>query len=64
MSLLRFCQTGRPKTLVFTSSISTCMGEGRKSPTIPEEPIGSDPSVALSTGYAQSKYIGMPDLSV
>ena len=25
--------------------------------TIPESPIGSDPSIALSTGYAQSKYI-------
>lgn len=25
---------------------------------IPESPINDDPTVALSTGYAQSKYIG------
>lgn len=58
MSLLRFCQAGRPKRLAFTSSISTCMGAGHTSPTVPETPIGGDPTVALGTGYAQSKYIG------
>lgn len=58
MSLLRLCHAGRPKTLAFTSSISTCMGPGQLSPTVPEEPISDDPTVALSTGYAQSKYIG------
>ena len=62
MSLLRLCHAGRPKTFAFTSSISTCMGAAPFSPntpslTIPESPIGSDPSIALSTGYAQSKYI-------
>ncbi|KAL2066412.1 hypothetical protein VTL71DRAFT_2483 [Oculimacula yallundae] len=64
MSLLRLCHAGRPKTFAFTSSISTCMGTGpfstttpSNSRTIPESPIGSDPSIALSTGYAQSKYI-------
>jgi hypothetical protein len=57
MSLLRLCHAGRPKTLAFTSSVSTCMGPGHISPTVPESPIGADPSVALSTGYAQSKYI-------
>jgi len=57
MSLLRFCYSGRTKSLAFTSSISTCMGTGQISKDIPESPIGSDPSVALSTGYAQSKYI-------
>lgn len=59
MSLLRLCHAGRPKTLAFTSSISTCIGLGQTSPTVPEEPIGSDPTIALSTGYAQSKYIGI-----
>ncbi|PVH77799.1 acetyl-CoA synthetase-like protein [Cadophora sp. DSE1049] len=62
MSLLRLCHAGCPKTFAFTSSISTCMGAAPFSPntpslTIPESPIGSDPSIALSTGYAQSKYI-------
>ncbi|KAH7370594.1 male sterility protein [Rhexocercosporidium sp. MPI-PUGE-AT-0058] len=62
MSLLRLCHAGCPKTFAFTSSISTCMGSATFSPKIPsliipESPIGSDPSIALSTGYAQSKYI-------
>ena len=56
MFLLRFCHAGRPKTLAFTSSISTCMGPGQTSLTVPEAPIGPDPTVALPTGYAQSKY--------
>jgi hypothetical protein len=63
MSLLRLCHAGRKKTLAFTSSISTCMGPGQISPIVPEEPIGSDPTVALSTGYAQSKYIGTAHFS-
>lgn len=58
MSLLRLCHAGRPKTLAFTSSVSTCMGPGQTSHSVPEEPVGSDPTVALSSGYAQSKYIG------
>ncbi|KAG9235014.1 male sterility protein [Amylocarpus encephaloides] len=57
MSLLRFCQAGRPKRFVFTSSISTCMGAGQVKSNVPEGLIGSDPTVALPTGYAQSKYI-------
>ncbi|CZS88724.1 uncharacterized protein RAG0_00370 [Rhynchosporium agropyri] len=62
MALLRLCHAGRPKTFAFTSSISTCMGGVSFSTTIPlntvpELPTGSDPSIALSTGYAQSKYI-------
>jgi nucleoside-diphosphate-sugar epimerase len=56
MSLLRFCYAGRPKSFAFTSSSSTSMGSSAPS-LIPEAPISSDPSVALSTGYAQSKYI-------
>jgi hypothetical protein len=35
------------------------MGIGEISPSVPEEPIGEDPSVSLSTGYALSKYIGL-----
>jgi thioester reductase-like protein/acyl carrier protein len=57
VSLLRFCYAGRPKRLAFTSSTSTCMGPGHISRHVSEAPIGPDPSIALSTGYAQSKYI-------
>lgn len=32
------------------------MGSGHTSPSVPELPIGADPSVALNTGYALSKY--------
>lgn len=56
MSLLRFAHASRPKTFAFTSSISTCMGPSSAA-SVPEEPIGADPTVALSTGYAQSKFI-------
>jgi thioester reductase-like protein len=60
MSLIRLAHAGRPKTFMFTSSVSTCMGIGHPSPTVPETPIGDDPSVSLCTGYALSKYIGKP----
>ena len=56
MFLLRLVHAGRPKTFAFTSSISTCLATST-SCVIPESPIGASPSVALSTGYAQSKYI-------
>lgn len=58
MSLLRFCSAGRPKKMAFISSITTCLGPGQNSDTIPELPVGDEPSLAVSTGYAQSKYIG------
>lgn len=58
LSLLRLAHAGRPKTFAFTSSISTCMGPSSP-PSVPEEPIGADPLIALSTGYAQSKFISM-----
>lgn len=44
--------------MAFTSSVSTCMGPGYTGATVTEEVLGSDPTVALSTGYALSKYIG------
>ena len=59
MSLLRFCQAGNPKVFAFTSSVSTCLGDGATADNIPESPIGNDPSMAMRTGYAQSKYIGI-----
>ncbi|CZR53994.1 uncharacterized protein PAC_03877 [Phialocephala subalpina] len=62
MSLLRFAHAGRPKTFAFTSSISTCMGPSSAF-SVPEEPIGADPTIALSTGYAQSKFIEVERLT-
>ncbi|KUJ08437.1 acetyl-CoA synthetase-like protein, partial [Mollisia scopiformis] len=56
LSLLRLAHAGRPKTFAFTSSISTCMGPSSP-PSVPENPISADPTIALSTGYAQSKFI-------
>jgi hypothetical protein len=43
--------------MAFTSSIASSLGPGQNSFLIPESPLGDDPSTALSTGYAQSKYI-------
>ena len=61
MALIRFCHTGRPKVFAFTSSVSACMGKGFTSGKVPEQPLGDDPTVALETGYAQSKFIGSSD---
>jgi hypothetical protein len=63
MSLIRLAHAGCPKTLAFTSTVGTCMGIGYTSHTVPETPIGDDPSVSLSTGYALSKYIGLSPFS-
>ncbi|KAK8253281.1 male sterility protein, partial [Phyllosticta capitalensis] len=57
MHLLKFCQTGAAKTFSIMSSVAACMGEANKGRKIPEEPVADDPTVALSTGYGQSKYI-------
>ena len=62
MSLLRFCYAGRPKRMSFTSSITSCLGPAQSSFIIPEAPVGNDPLMALSTGYAQSKYISKFEL--
>jgi thioester reductase-like protein len=62
MNVLRFCHAGRKKVMIFTSSISTCLGSATKGSEIPEEPVGEDPAHALETGYAQSKFIGLCNL--
>jgi hypothetical protein len=59
MSLIRLAHAGCPKTFAFTSTVGTCMGTGHTSSAVPETPIGDDPSVSLTTGYALSKYIGL-----
>ena len=58
MSLLRFCHAGRPKLFTYTSSISASLGTAADQ-EVHESPIGSDPNVALTSGYAQSKYISI-----
>ena len=35
------------------------MGKGFEGIQVPEEPVGADPTVALRSGYAQSKFIGL-----
>lgn len=56
MFLLRLAHAGRSKTFAFISSISTCLAVSQPN-TIPKSPIGPSPSIAVPTGYAQSKYI-------
>lgn len=56
--LLRFAHLKTKKTFAFTSSVSTNMGKSAIGKTISESPIENDPSLALETGYAQSKFIG------
>lgn len=58
LNLMRFCQTKATKKFVFTSSVATNMGKAAANRLIGEVPIANDPSLALETGYAQSKFIG------
>lgn len=58
MNLLSFCRTGTQKTFSFMSSVAACMGQAAAGQLIPEAPVSNDPLMALSTGYAQSKFIG------
>ncbi|KAB2574528.1 Non-canonical non-ribosomal peptide synthetase FUB8 [Lasiodiplodia theobromae] len=57
MNLLSFCRTGTQKTFSFMSSVAACMGQAAAGQLIPEAPVSNDPLMALSTGYAQSKFI-------
>jgi thioester reductase-like protein len=56
MNLLSFCRRGAKKRFVFMSSVAAAMGS-KPGTTIAEAPLGSDPAIALPTGYAQSKSI-------
>ncbi|KAF1344851.1 male sterility protein [Delphinella strobiligena] len=57
MNLMRLCTIARKKTFAFTSSVATNFGKSALGKTIAETPIANDPSLALETGYAQSKFI-------
>src|SRR5271168_1546978 len=58
MSLLRFATPATPKPSLSPAVSAHAMGAGQTSLPVPEEPIGADPTLALNTGYVQSKYIG------
>ena len=57
LNLMRFAQQSTKKTFAFNSSVATNMGKSASGKTIRETPIANDPSLALETGYAQSKFI-------
>ncbi|KAK1997908.1 male sterility protein [Colletotrichum falcatum] len=56
MNLMSFCLKGAKKRFVFMSSVAAAMGS-RPGTRVPELPLGPDPGAALSTGYAQSKFV-------
>ncbi|KAF6827783.1 male sterility protein [Colletotrichum plurivorum] len=56
MNLMSFCHKGASKKFTFMSSVAAAMGSANGT-VIPELPLGPDPSNALPTGYAQSKFI-------
>ncbi|EFQ35094.1 male sterility protein [Colletotrichum graminicola] len=56
MNLMSFCLRGAKKKFVFMSSVAAAMGN-QSGTIVPELPLGPDPANALSTGYAQSKFI-------
>lgn len=58
---MRFCYAGYLKVFAFISSVSTCMGDSGNQDVF-ETPIGDDPGVAMKSGYAQSKNIGLSPL--
>lgn len=59
LNLLRFAHLKTKKVFAFTSSVSTNMGKSAIGKSIPESPMEQDPTLALETGYAQSKFIGI-----
>ncbi|KAK1977171.1 male sterility protein [Colletotrichum cereale] len=56
MNLMSFCLKGAKKKFVFMSSVAAAMGN-QSGTRVAELPLGPDPGNALSTGYAQSKFI-------
>ncbi|KAL1301564.1 hypothetical protein AAFC00_005801 [Neodothiora populina] len=57
LNLMHFAYTTKKKTFAFTSSVATNMGKSSAGKIIHETPIVNNPSLALETGYAQSKFI-------
>ncbi|KAK4966444.1 hypothetical protein LTR42_011609 [Elasticomyces elasticus] len=57
MHLMRFATTSRSKTFAFSSSVATHLGPGAAGQTIPEDEAADDVTLALDSGYAQSKFV-------
>ncbi|KAK3656350.1 hypothetical protein LTR56_003052 [Elasticomyces elasticus] len=57
MHLMQFAATGRPKTFAFSSSVATHLGSGAAGQTIEEDEAADDMTLALDSGYAQSKLV-------
>ncbi|KAK5740136.1 putative NRPS-like protein biosynthetic cluster [Elasticomyces elasticus] len=57
MHLLRFATTVRQKTFSFCSSVATHLGAGAAGQMVPEDEAPDNMTLALDTGYAQSKLV-------
>ncbi|KAK3634370.1 hypothetical protein LTR56_007343 [Elasticomyces elasticus] len=57
MHLMRFATAGHPKTLSFSSSVATHLGPGAAGQTVQEDEAADDMTLALDSGYAQSKLV-------
>ncbi|KAK5679509.1 hypothetical protein LTS10_008330 [Elasticomyces elasticus] len=57
MHLLRFATMVRQKTFSFCSSVATHLGAGAAGQMVPEDEAPDNMTLALDTGYAQSKLI-------
>ncbi|KAK5136156.1 hypothetical protein LTR08_003993 [Meristemomyces frigidus] len=57
MNLMRFANTGQRKTFAFSSSVATHLGPAAAGTEVAEMEMQNVPSLALDTGYAQSKFI-------
>ncbi|KAK5113162.1 hypothetical protein LTR85_010980 [Meristemomyces frigidus] len=55
--LMRFANTGKQKRFAFSSSVATHLGSSAAGKQVAEAEIANDPSLALDTGYAQSKVV-------
>ncbi|EMC98541.1 hypothetical protein BAUCODRAFT_23288 [Baudoinia panamericana UAMH 10762] len=55
--LMHFASTGRRKMFAFSSSVATHLGPAASGSEVAETEAINEPSLALDTGYAQSKFI-------
>lgn len=57
INLMRFANTAIRKTFAFSSSVATHLGPAAAGAEVAEEELANKLSLALDTGYAQSKFI-------
>lgn len=55
--IMRFANTSKRKTFAFSSSVATHLGPAAAGKEVAEAEISNEPSLALNTGYAESKFI-------